>query len=450
MRVNEPFFGDFDEMRERRIIRVLVSYNRTNFFIANEGKMGIEYELLKSYEQFLNRGPLKTRFQTHIVFIVVPFNQLFESLLQGYGDIAASGLTITEARQAQVDFTSPYLSNISEVLVGNKFSQPIERLEDLSGKQVILVDNSSYYFNLQMLNQVLGQQGLAPIQIIKADAMLDAEDLLELVNAEIYDYTVVDNHLAELWQLLFENLVIFDQMTFAEQGQIGWAVRKDNPKLKQSLNQFISNNARPGSYYSNVLLNKYFKNTAWANQPLTQDLLHQLDYLKPYFQVYADFYDFDWILVAALAYQESRFVQKSQSHQGAVGIMQIKPSTANSDAVGIAEIDDPEQNIHAGVRYLSHLKERYFSSPNYTEAESLNFTLAAYNAGPTRIRQLQRIAEREGLNPYKWFYNVEQIARNKIGLETVNYVISIQKHAVVIEAAEKVEMEKRLNRGDFP
>lgn len=450
VRLNEPFFGDFDQMRQRRIIRVLVSYNRTNFFMSDDGTKGIEYELLKSYENYLNRGPLREKYQTHLVFVIVPFNQLIDHLLQGHGDIIASGLTITPGRKSLVNFSQPYISNVSEILVTHPRAPKVERLEDLSGKRVIVVSNSSYIVNLEMANQSLGRAGLAPIEIVKASPILDAEDLLELVNAEIYDFTVVDDHIARVWKNAFENIVLRDDIIFHHNGQIGWAVRKQNPKLQQSLNKYIHRYAKPGRFLSNLLYQKYFENPYWVQRPLSQDILRQVDYLKPYFQLYADFYDMDWLLVAATAYQESRFQQDRVSNKGAIGIMQVRPSTARSDAVNIKDLNHVEHNIHAGVKYLAHLKEHYFSTPDYSEQESINFTLAAYNAGPTRIRQLQRLAERQGLDPYKWFYNVEQLARTRIGLETVNYVISIQKHRVSLEAAQKVETEKRLAREDFP
>ncbi len=450
-RVNEPFFGDLKEMRERRIIRVLVSYNRTNYFMSDAGTQGIEFELLKSYENYLNRGPLRERYQTHIVFIVVPFNELMDHLLSGHGDLIASGLTITPGRQARVDFSVPYIKNVTEVLVSHPRSPTVKRLEDLSGQRVIVVADSSYIVNLEMTNQALGQAGLTPIEIVKAAPILDAEDLLEMVNAEIYDFTVVDNHIARAWSSVFSNIKIHEDFILYHNGQVAWAVRKENPKLKASLNQYINRYAKPGRFLSNVLYTKYFELGAGINQrPLSQDILRQVDFLKPYFQLYANFYDLDWLLVAATAYQESRFQQDTISNKGAIGIMQVRPSTARAKSVNIPNITDIEQNIHAGTRYLAHLKEHYFSTPDYTEDESLNFTLAAYNAGPTRIRQLQRLAERQGLNPYKWFYNVEQLARTRIGQETVNYVISIQKHRVALESAQRLELEKRLARGLFP
>jgi len=446
-RMNEAFSGDIDQLRQRRIIRVLVSYNRTHFFMGDEGMLGLEYELLKAYEHYLNRGPLREQYKTHLVFIVSPFQDLIDQLNAGYGDIIAAGLTITPGRESQLSFTQPYLSNINEILISHNRAPHIQRLEDLAGQRVIVVSNSSYIVHLEMINQALGLLGLPPIEIIKANPLLEAEDLLEMINARIYDFTVVDAHIAKVWQNIYQDLVLNEHIVLHHNGKIAWGVRKQNPKLLASLNQFIQQNARPGQLLSNLLFRKYFENTTWIARPLTPELLLQVDYLKPYFQLYGDFYDLDWLTLAALAYQESHFKHQRISPKGAVGIMQILPSTA--EAMDIGDINDLEHNIHAGTKYLRHLQDTYFNSLDYSAQERINFSLAAYNAGPHRIRQLQRQAQARGLNPHKWFYHVEQIAREQIGQETVNYVIGILKHRVALEAAQKVELERHLARPVF-
>ncbi len=153
---------------------------------------------------------------------------------------------------------------------------------------------------------------------------------------------------------------------------------------------FIQAYAKPGRFLGNAVYRKYFEDTYWIERPLTHDLLKRVDCLKYYFQLYAEFYGFDWKLIAALAYQESRFQPKKKSHAGAIGIMQIKPSTARDRNVNLPNISDLETNIHAGVKYLAFLRDRYFSSNDYTPEEKENFALAAYNAGPRKVLQLQQ------------------------------------------------------------
>lgn len=443
-RIQEPFFGDLDAIRKRRIIRVLVSHTKTNFFLTSKGFRGLEHDLLIAYEAYLNRGPRRQRYETHLSFIPLPFSEILTKLQQGYGDIAASGLTITPERQKLVDFTQPYITHVQEILVSNKQAPPVNRLRDLSGKQVIVVGDSSYIIHLEKFNQTLGIMGLPPIEIVRADRLLEAEDLLEFVNEGIYNYTVVDNHIGDIWSKVLDNIQLHNDFIFYHNSQIAWAIQKNHPKLKASLDRFIQAYAKPGRLLGNAVFKKYYENTYWIKKPLTHDLLKKVKCLQYYFEIYAEFYGFDWKLIAALAYQESRFNQNKKSHMGAIGIMQIKPSTARDKNVAIHNIRDLENNIQAGVKYLAFLRDRYFSGPEYTPENRNNFALAAYNAGPARIQQLQVEAQRMGLDPYKWFYNVERLARNEIGRETVNYVANIQKMKLFLVASRRLEENKRI------
>ncbi len=442
-RIQQPFMGDLDQLRKRRIIRVLISHTKTNFFLTSKGFRGIEYDLLNEYENYLNRGPRRQRYETHLTFIPVPFSELLPKLRQGYGDIAASGITITPERLNLVDFTIPYITNIQEILVSNLNAPKIHKIEDLAGKQVVVVANSSYVIHLAKANQYLGLLGLSPIEVIQADPLLEAEDLLEMVNAKVFDYTVVDNHIALIWAKELDQIMVQEDFIFYQNANIAWAIQKNTPELKASLDQFINNYAKPGRLLGNSVYKKYFENPYWIKQPLTHDLLKKQPCLQYYLEYYGDFYDFKWQLLAALAYQESRFNQNKKSHAGATGIMQIKPSTARDKHVNIKHIDKMKNNIHAGVRYLAFLRDHYFSSEKYTEEESINFALAAYNAGPRRVLQLQAYAEKKGYDPYRWFYNVEIIARQKIGHETVNYVTSIQKMKLFLKASHSLDLNRQ-------
>lgn len=447
-RINQPFIGDLDAIKERRILRVLVSYNRTNFFHTPRGDRGIEHDLMKELEKYMNRGPRKKRYKTHIVFLARPFEKLIPDLLAGYGDIVASGLTVTPERANFVDFTEPYITNIQEILISNRNVAAPKTLQELSGKQIIVVSNSSYIIHIERMNQALGQLGLPSIEIIKADPLLEAEDLLEMVNAGLFDYTVVDSHIAEIYQNIFSNIRLQENFIFHHGGNIAWAINQNLPKLKHTLNQFVTKYARPGKLLGNSLYKKYFKNPFWIKQPLSLNALDDNPCLQYYFEKYAEFFDFDWYLIAAQAHQESGFKQKLVSHAGAVGIMQIKPSTAKSKIVNVPNVYKLENNIFAGIKYLAFIRDYYFSKPEYSKEDRINFTLAAYNAGPGRIRRLQRLAEKKGLDPHKWHYNVEVIARQKIGHETVDYVTKIQKTKIALKLSKELAEQKHQLKED--
>lgn len=443
-RINDAFIGDLGSIRERRILRVLVSYNRTNFFHTIKGQRGLEHDLIKAYEKHLNRGPRKEEYKTHIVFLARPFNKLFDELSAGHGDIIASGLTVTPEREAIMDFTAPYIKNIKEILVSSKNAPQITRLEELSGQQIIVVANSSYIIHIEQMSQSLGRLGLPGIEIIHANPVLEAEDLLEMVNAGLFEYTVVDHHIAQIYQHTYHHLNLQENIIFHHGGQIAWALNKNLPNLKKSLNNFINSYAKPGKFLGNSIFQKYYKNPFWVKEPLSLTALDDTPCLQYYFEKYAEFYDFDWFLIASQAYQESKFQQNLTSRANAQGIMQIKPSTAQSKVVNIPNIDNLEDNIHAGIKYLAFIRDYYFSKPEYSKEDTINFSLAAYNAGPGRIRRLQREAEAQGFDPHKWFYNVEVLARQAIGHETVDYVTQIQKRKIGLKSSMDLSKTKRL------
>jgi membrane-bound lytic murein transglycosylase MltF len=113
-----------------------------------------------------------------------------------------------------------------------------------------------------------------------------------------------------------------------------------------------------------------------------------------------------------------------------VGVMQVLPSTAADPNVAIERIDELENNIHAGVRYLAFLRDRYFSDPEISPLDRNAFSWAAYNAGPAKVRKMRQQAAKMGLDPNIWFSNVEVAAARVVGREPVQYVSNIYKYYV--------------------
>ena len=424
-RLYAPFLGDLEEMQQRRMIRVLVTPTRTNFFFDGDRNRGLEYELLKSYERYLNRGPRKRRYYTQLIFIPSPFTAILEGVQYGYGDIGAAGLTVTPERAQLVDFTLPYIRGIREILVTNKNMPAPRKLQDLAGKQIVLVRGSSYVQHVTLFNQALARLNLPLMEIVQAEPELDAEDLLELLNQGLIEYTVVDSHIAHLWARVLPNIRPQDDFAFHYGGKIAWAVRKNNPHLKRSLNQFIRRYARPGKLLHNLLYRRYFRSARWLREKVERHTIRRFFCYKPLFQLMGDFFDLEWTMLAAVAFTESHFDPRKRSKAGAYGLMQVRRPTARK--FGITNLFNPFDNILAGAAYLRWLQDVYFSDPRYSRDDRVNFTLAAYNAGPGRIRQMQKLARKQGLNPYVWFHNVEAVARNHIGTETVDYITKVRK-----------------------
>ena len=433
-RALDAWTGDLPQMRERRLVRVLVTYDKTNFFFAGGEPRGFEYELLQAFGKRLNAALPRGELPTRIVFLPVPFEDLLPALVEGRGDIVAAGLTITPQRQAQVAFTRPYLTGVDEVVVTRAGLRGISTLENLAGHRVVVARGTSYAPHLRSLSAELTAQGLAPIEVVEADAKLQSEDVLEMVNAGALELTVVDRHIAELWSSVLKDLEIRDDLLIHRGSEIAWAVRRDSPELREALDTHARAN-RKGTLVGNVLFRRYHQGNQWIRNPLSERDTQRLEELSQLFQVYAERYGFDWLGIAALAYQESGFDQSRRSPKGAVGIMQILPSTAADPNVGIPDVSETESNIHAGVRYLAFLRDRYFGGDEIAATERFDFALAAYNAGPSRVAQLRRRATALGLDENRWFGNVEVAALELVGRETVRYVAGVNKYYLAYRLA---------------
>ncbi len=443
-RLHGQWTGDLDEiLRSRHVIRVLVSYSKTNFAIVNGHPQGLEYELFHEYEHSLGAKVGRQGVKPMVLFITVSSSQLIPLLLDGRGDIAAS-LTITPQREKLVAFTEPYIVNVNEVIVTGKAVSGIRTLDDLSGRTVHVVFGSSYAEHLRDLNKRLRKRGRKAVRIIEVDRTLEEEDILEMVHSQIFKITVVDSHIAELWSCVLPDISVRNDIVLNYAGNLGWAVHKDNPNLLASLSEFISAKARQGTTLGNMLFARYYGNTKWVLNPITKSEERKLIKLQSYFRKYAKMYDFDWLKIAAMAYQESRLNQSSRSRKGAVGIMQVIPDTAAQ--MGIRNISTAENNIHAGVKYLSYLRETYFNDAGMSPADKVDFALAAYDAGPAKITTLRQQATEFGIDPNKWFFNVERVALKVMGRETVQYVANINKYFIAYKSVEKVLEEKHIKR----
>lgn len=435
------FTGDLQEMRKRHVIRVLVAHSKTNFFLVKGEPHGFEYELLQQYGTFLNKKVSRKKFRTNIVFIPVPFPQLLSALIEGKGDIAAAGLTITPEREKTVAFSRPYLPHVEEIVVMRKRLKGLTTLEELAGKSVFSIRGGSYRPHLDKLNTKFAKKGLSPINIIEASEYLATEDLLELVNAGVIDLAVADRHIAELWAPVLSKITVRGDLKIHKGGKIAWAIRKNNPLLQQSLNGFIGGHKK-GTLMGNILFKRYYKDRKWISNPLDARERRKLEQFMALFKKYGKQYEFEWLAIAAQAYQESGLDHSLQSSQGAVGIMQILPSTAAGDAVNIPNIHSVENNIHAGVKYLAHLRSAYFQSSKIAQDEQLNFAYAAYNMGPSKVRQLQQKAKKMGLDPNRWFFHVERAALKFVGQEPVRYVANIHKYYIAYKLVKESQGQK--------
>jgi membrane-bound lytic murein transglycosylase MltF len=419
-------FGDLDSMIARRKIRVLVPYTYIYFYIDGKERRGIAFEAMNLFEKQINKklgfDPPKVR----VVFIPVNRSQVIPLLRDGYADIAYAGITITEERKKLVDFSSPTISGLKEIIVGSLSVPKLNSLADLSGKELYVHVGSSYETAAQKLSDSLQGAGLPPIIIKPVDPYLETEDILELVNSGVMPYTAAVLDVARLWTNVMDSLVLYDKFPLAKNISYGMVFRKGSPKLKAATDQFAKKN-RKGTMVGNSLYNKYVKSVRLLNRMHNKKTLAQVKVLRTTFQKYADKYFLDWLLLVAQGYQESRLDQSARSHVGAIGIMQVMPATAKGRPLYMKDIHSVDNNVHAGIKYMRWLVDTYFNRPEIDQLNRQLFALAAYNCGPGRVIQLRKKAKARGLNPNLWFDNVEIIAAQEIGRETVQYVSNIYK-----------------------
>jgi membrane-bound lytic murein transglycosylase MltF len=415
--LDEPRFGDFDALAERRLIRVLTVFRLGGYFLDGPEERGVTYEAVRAFDEQINKMLGKRHLKVFVVILPVHRDQLIPALLQGYGDIIAANLTITPERQAQVQFSDPLMEDVKELVVTGPAAPTLSGVDDLSGLQLQVRRSSSYWESLELLNERLRSAEKPPVDLVPALENLEDEDLLEMVDAGLLPMVVVDSHKARFWEQIFENIEVREDLALRTGGQIAWAFRKDSPRLEEVVNEFVRTH-RQGTLFGNVVLKRYLKETSWVHNAVAGDDLHRFEATIDLFKRYAGEYGFEYLMVAAQGYQESRLDQTQRSRAGAVGVMQLLPSTASDPNVGISNIERLENNIHAGVKYLHFIRSHYFVDAEIAEADKVLFSFAAYNAGPARVRRLREKAED----------HVEVVAAKEIGRETVQYVGNICKY----------------------
>jgi membrane-bound lytic murein transglycosylase MltF len=429
LHLQEQWSGDFDDMAKRQVIRVLVVHNKMLYFLDKGRLRGVNVDFFEAFEKFINKKQKTGTIKIEILFLPVQRDQLFTALAEGRGDIAAANLTITPNRKELVDFSTPLLTGVKEIVVAGPDQPLIKSIEDLAGKELHLRPSSSYYQHVVALNQTFKKQGLAPIRISEASEFMEDSDLLEMVNAGLVPMVIVDDHKARFWGQIFEKVTLYPDIAVNTGGEIAWAFRKNSPKLATVVNEFHKT-AKKGTLLGNMMFKRYLKQNKWARNSLNPEELIKFQAIVDIFKTYAKRYDFDYLMTAALAYQESQLDHSKRSHAGAQGIMQMLLGTAADKNVGIPDIDKLEDNIHAGHKYLRFLQDRYFNDPQIDTLNKYLFTFAAYNAGPAKVRRLRKEAKEKGLDPNVWFQNVEIIAAKRIGRETVQYVSNIYKYYI--------------------
>lgn len=446
---SQPYTGDLDALVKKRVVRVLVSADLGFYYIENGQPKGVGAELLYHFENSLQKKYPQLKVQV----IPVPRDDLLPSLVNGYGDLIVANLTVTPQREEAIQFSDPIVKEISEFIVTGPDYPSLNSVYDLSAKEVWVRGSSSYFESLQQINQQLQQKGKPPIIIKYLEETLQDYELVEMLKLDYIKATVLDSHKALFWKKTFADLNIHQNIPIRTDGEIAWAMRKHSPELLKVVNNFIKT-AKAGTLLGNIIYQRYMDSTAWFSRVLAPSYIEQLEKLSALFKKYGDMYNFDFLLLAALAFQESKLNQSVVSAKGAVGIMQILPSTAKDPNVNIGNITNVENNIHAGTKYLRFLEDRYFNDPEISDNDRIYLSLAAYNAGPGNISRMRALAKQQGYDPNRWFNNVEVVTRRYLGSEPITYVANINRYYVIYKQLASLQQIRREqhanNNNDLP
>lgn len=394
----QPIDFDLNKIKKRGRLVAVVDNSSTGYFIYRGRPMGYEYELLTRFTKSLGVD-LK-------VILTANIEQAFKMLDSGEADIMAYHLTITKERSERVAFSEPH-NFVRQVLVQRKpdnwrqlkrhqiDASLIRNPIDLGGETVYTRKGSAFSERLNNLSNEIGKD----IDIVELEGDIDTETLIRQVATGEIDYTVADEDVAMINATYEPILDVETDISFPQ--QIAWAMRKNAKDLKVAVDEWIDDMKKKPDFF--VIYNKYFKNSK------TQRLRVQSDYssisqrrISPYDDVIisaAKDLNMDWLLLASIIFQESRFDPTVESWAGAKGLMQL-----TSNIVEEYEVDDvynPEENIWAGVKHLKWLME-YWDEDIEDANEKMKFVLGAYNVGQGHVRDAMKLAEKYKEDPTKW------------------------------------------------
>jgi membrane-bound lytic murein transglycosylase F len=376
-------FRSFQTIKKKKLLRVITMNTPTSYFLWQGQVRGFDYEMIKS---FAKKQGLNLRF----VLRDSP-EQMIAALKQGQGDVIAASLTVDDSR-SDLLFSKPYLQVTEQLVAMNK--PGVADINDLAQQTITVNPHASFYHSLKNYNA-------RSFTIDTREGVRAAALLQEVIDGEL-DYTVADSHLVSMEQAYNPELkVVYD---FNNQRDIALALRPEQEKLKAKLDQFITKYYKSLDY--NVRYKRYFVSGLYAPS-IAGEGFQRTSPISSYdglFEQYAAKYNFDWRLIAAQSYQESRFNPKAKSFAGARGLMQVMPRTARS--LGFDDMYDPEQNVAAALQFMSWLQQRFPRS--LTIDEKVYFILAAYNAGHGHVHDARILARQLGKDPNQWFGHVDQ------------------------------------------
>ncbi|SHM81780.1 transglycosylase SLT domain-containing protein [Phytopseudomonas punonensis] len=433
--INPAAARDLPGIRKSGELRVLVNQSRNSSGEVKGQSIGVEYQRLRALEQYLNRNGRDGR-SVRLKVIPKAKDQLLAALQRGEGDLVAPGELLSSQGGGNVLASEAIRRDVPVVIVARQGNRRYQRLEQLAGRSLSLPVGSIAKDALHDINSKLEARKLKPIVVEWVDPTLAVEDVLEMVQAGIFDFTAVELHIAERWAKVMPKLRIDRHLVLDDQGDMRWYMRRDAPMLSASVDRFLEGYRVPDD--QDAAFQRVYRRLYKVHSPMGRAERQRLERVRPVLQRYAEQNDFDWLALAALAFKESTLNPAARGSSGATGLMQITPAAARS--VGISDISRVENNVQASAKYLAKIRRGFFNSPRLNERERMAFVLAGYNLGPQRVQSLRAEARRRGLNPDQWFFQVERVAMEELGMGVVSYVNAVNKYYLAY-ARERYSLE---------
>lgn len=424
-----PRPGDWDVISRQRVLRVAVPYSRTYFFQSRHQTLGLSSEMLAELESYLNNT-----FQTGdkpVAVLAVPMDsdQLLQAVNQGLADVAMGDITITAERLGQVDFIGFKGVEQHDILIGGPRSPAINTLADLAGRVISVRRGSAYLESLDRLNERLRNANKQTVEIRQIPDELDDADLLDMLNAGLVSFAVMDDRKARLWRPVYPHIQPWPQLRLSPARRVGWAIRKDSPLLARVLMGFGDLAGKEQEAAERFA--SYQRNQALLSPARDEAELNKVNQVYPLLERYGQQYRFDPLLLLATGYALSGLDQQRVSSDGPVGVMQVMPTTG--EAMQSGDIHNLDGNLHTATKYLAELRQRYFSQEGVSERNRMLFALAAYRLGPALLARMRDLASTRGLDDGQWFGEVEWVIADELGNDTVQYMRNILKYYVLYD-----------------
>ena len=426
---------DLAEIRKSGELRVLVNQSRNSSGQIKGQAIGIENQRLRAFAQYLNRNA-RDGHELRLKIIPRAKDQLPAALQKGEGDLAIPGELLDHPGRGIS--TSAALRNVPLVVVGNRGNRHYRRLEDMSGRSLALPAGSAVAAALEQVNRQLEQRGRPPILVEWVDPSLAVEDVLEMVQAGIYPWTAVELPIAERWQKVMPRLRIERHLLVGAAGEVNWLTRRESPMLRATIERFLAGYKAPADQDS--AFQRIYRRSYKVHNPMARLERQRLEKVRGVLQKHGEAQDVDWLQLAAVAFKESTLNPAARGSAGATGLMQITPAAARS--VGVGNIQALDNNVLAASRYMARIRRQFFASRQIADGERMAFVLAAYNMGPQRVQGLRAEARRRGLNPNQWFFQVERVAMEQLGMGTASYVSAVNKYYLAYDR-ERPALEPR-------